>query len=164
MDEQPQHAQLTTTHPQHAAVPVCPTLRAGKKRAVDFDVPFRRGLLCGIILRHLDDSFLATPGSLGVLFSQAYFLAPRRTHRCAHVVVALRWRRTRPPGVRRGACLPRAGASADMGMYSLCARHVETVSVLLMVSKCYPIMYNESNHYVSVGESRSTEIMDLGGF
>jgi phage terminase large subunit len=28
----------------------------------------------------------------------------------------------------------------------------------------YPIMYNESNHYVSVGESRSTEIMDLGGF
>ena len=38
----------------------------------------------------------------------------------------------------------RAGASADMGMYSLCARHVETVSVLLMLS--YPIMYNDNQH------------------
>ena len=64
MDDQPQHVQLITMNPQHAAVPISPALRAGKKRAVDFDVLFPAVLRMGIILPHCDESPSAFPWAL----------------------------------------------------------------------------------------------------
>ena len=38
MDDQPQHVQLITMLPLHAALPIFPVLLAGEKQEIDFDM------------------------------------------------------------------------------------------------------------------------------
>ena len=59
MDSQPQHNHLITMHPQHAAEPILPALRAGAEHAIDFETLFEAALLYGIIGRPVDDSYSA---------------------------------------------------------------------------------------------------------
>ena len=61
MDSQPQHDQLITMCPQHAAEPFLPALRAGAEQAVDFEALIAAALQYGIRGRHGDDSYGAMP-------------------------------------------------------------------------------------------------------
>ena len=68
MDGQPQHARLITILPLNAAEPNILPLRAGEKQGLDFGMSFAAVLLRRLILWPCDDSFLATPGALRVIF------------------------------------------------------------------------------------------------
>ena len=61
MDSQPQHDQLITMHPQHAAEPILPPLRAGFKHGLDFETLFAAALLHGIHGRPIDEPRSAMP-------------------------------------------------------------------------------------------------------
>ena len=50
MDDQPQHVQLITMLPLHAALTICPVLLAGEKQEIDFGVLSVAVLRKGIIL------------------------------------------------------------------------------------------------------------------
>ena len=99
------HARLITMTPLGAAVLILPSLRAGEKHGLDFEVLLRPGLRHGIILRRRDGSFSATAGAFPVLFGHGPIFVSRRARRCALRLYALMWRRARPPVVRRGARL-----------------------------------------------------------
>ena len=63
MESQLKHDHLITMHPQHAADPFFACLRAGLEHAIDFGEPFAAALLGGVIHRHVDEPYTATPGS-----------------------------------------------------------------------------------------------------
>ena len=105
MGSRAHHARLISMTPLSAAVLILPSLRAGEKHGLDFEVPLRPGLWHGIILRRRDGSVSATPGAFSVLFGHAHIYVSKRARRCAPRLYAFRWSRLRPPVVRRDACL-----------------------------------------------------------
>ena len=107
-----------------AAVLISPPLRAGEEHGLDFEVRLRPALRHGIILRRRDGSFSATPGAFAVLFGHAHISVSRCARQCAPRLCPLRWRRARPPVMRRGARLHGRGTGGYGHVVAVYTPHV----------------------------------------
>ena len=139
MDSQPQHGQLITIHPQHAAEPILPALRAGVEHAIDFETLFAAALLYSIKGRHGDERFSTTPPAFTVLFWHGYFFVSRRARRYAWCFCPMSGCRARRPDVRHVGCQDERGASCMR--FGACHSCIFTIYCLWVCSKwCTSIM------------------------
>ena len=140
MDSQPQHGQLITIHPKHAAEPILPALRAGVEHAIDFETLFAAALLYSIKGRHGDERFSTTPPAFTVLFWHGYFFVSRRARRYAWCFCPMSGCRARRPDVRHVGCQDERGA-CGLG-------HVIAVYSLFTACGCVPSGVQASWHHV----------------